>query len=199
MARLERVQHEPVKPNNRLERVEYTQLERSVAPPPSIPWETRPPRVVIVNTDTTEEYECQYNPTEVTRQLEVVYNVIQADGLGYTPLQYRNTNAQAISLAFDLQAISDNVQKMADALRFFESLCYPTQSESGLGSSPPPILVVWPNWISMTCVVQRWKESITRFKTADMRPMLGRIELEVMEARATAIYSQDVRFFGARR
>lgn len=161
--------------------------------------DARPPRVTIINTDTGEELEAQYNPTELSRGLEVAYNVIQADGLGFTPMQYRNTSAQALKLTFELSAISDSQDDMNRALRFYESLCYPTLSPSGKSLSPPPVLFVWPTYISMTCVVTKWQETTSKFSTATMEPILAKVEIELSEARLTALYSDDVRENGGWR
>ena len=152
------------------------------------PLDTRPPRVKIVNTEDGNELECQFNPTELARELEVAYNFISADGLGYSPVQYRSTGAQTIKIAFDLSAIGKDPAEMMKALRFFESLCFPLKTTG----APPPILLVWPNFISLTCVVTRWKEDTSMFRTKDMQPILGRVELDLAEARATALYSEDV-------
>lgn len=82
---------------------------------------------------------------------------------------------------------------------FFQSLCYP---EAGAGTvrrgAPPRVIVVWPKYLSMTCVVTDWRTTVERFNVAG-DPVVLQHKLGLEEIRDVRLSSSDVLTAGWRR
>lgn len=157
-------------------------------------------KVSIANLRTAETFDAQFNPEELEESISVNWTRITIPGMSHQVLQYSNTNNVEFSMDFYSTAFTEpNRIKIVDFRNFLESLCYASDQASSIGGGAPPrLLVVWPNVLSMTAVI----DSIDfKYKMFDADLNLKRMVASVkfIEIRDTRITSEEVRLNGSRR
>jgi len=160
-----------------------------------------PARLHLVDLRTGEDLEVQFNPEQLELVVGPVWKRLEVPGLPHQPQQYVGTTNAAFTL--DLYCMGHTTQfrqSIEDFERFLLSLCYPSEgADSVANGAPPRVLVVWPRFLSMTCIVggpvnfrhQRWAldGGVTRY--------MASVPLE--EIRDVRLTSEDVRRVGLRR
>jgi hypothetical protein len=118
----------------------------------------RPPRAMLVNLDTQEEYEFLFNPQTLDEKLEAKYNRIEIQGLSHERLSYKNTSNNIIPIELYLSQLSQDVIAGVGGSRpyiataqkkFLQSLVYPTDNQDYGFVGPPKVLFVWPRMVRM--------------------------------------------------
>jgi hypothetical protein len=175
----------------------------------------KPARVSITNLVTGEGWMAMFNPTQFEEGVGVNYTRQNVPGLSHKPLQYAGTDnykfelalyyrAQATDLAnpFAQSAVRDKKPKgLSDVLemrKFLQSLCYPVQSTTVGGGGPPRVLVVWPNVITLVCVVVGLKIQNRRFNV-EGTPVEYVANVTFEEIRDDRIDMDEVRDLGTER
>lgn len=105
--------------------------------------------------DRSQTVTAQYNPNEFTEKIKVNYATIKIPGLSHAPLQFSNTDNWKVS--FDLWWYSHNQAELDasnKARRLLQSWTIPDQAQNVEGGPPPRILVVWPQLLSVICVIR---------------------------------------------
>jgi hypothetical protein len=164
-----------------------------------------PPKAVLVNLETSEQFEFQFNPETFTESFGVNYAKHVVPGLGYQILQYIGTSNNVIPLALylsDLAAVSAGKAPSLDmntneAKKFLQSLCYPVRGPSGGWAAPPLCMFVWPKVVRFTCVVTELKFTHQRFFGDTLGVMALTAELTLEEIVPLQRYSEDVRQKGS--
>jgi hypothetical protein len=120
---------------------------------------TRPPRCVLVNVSTGESMTCLFNPTQLTEKLQVNWNRQVVPGLSHQVLQFQSTsNRQLTGVDFYLDRFFATQQpgdpNILEFRAFLRALTVPPAVTEGvLATAPPRVLVVWPNVLTIECVV----------------------------------------------
>ena len=120
---------------------------------------TRPPRCVLVNVSTAESMPCLFNPTHLTEKLQVNWNRQVVPGLSHQVLQFQSTsNRQLTGVEFYLDRFFATEQpgdpNILEFRAFLRALTVPPALTEGvLATAPPRVLVVWPNVLTIECVV----------------------------------------------
>jgi hypothetical protein len=120
---------------------------------------TRPPRCVLVNVSTGEAMPCLFNPTQLTEKLQVNWNRQVVPGLSHQVLQFQSTsNRQLTGVEFYLDRFFATEQpgdpNILEFRAFLRALTVPPAVTEGvLETAPPRVLVVWPNVLTIECVV----------------------------------------------
>ncbi|MER2566419.1 MAG: peptidoglycan-binding protein [Myxococcaceae bacterium] len=120
---------------------------------------TRPPRCVLVNVSTGESMTCLFNPTQLTEKLQVNWNRQVVPGLSHQVLQFQSTsNRQLTGVEFYLDRFFATEQpgdpNILEFRAFLRALTVPPAGTEGvLATAPPRVLVVWPNVLTIECVV----------------------------------------------
>ena len=120
---------------------------------------TRPPRCVLVNVSTGESMTCLFNPTQLTEKLQVNWNRQVVPGLSHQVLQFQSTsNRQLTGVDFYLDRFFATQQpgdpNILEFRAFLRALTMPPAVTEGvLATAPPRVLVVWPNVLTIECVV----------------------------------------------
>ena len=142
-----------------------------------------PRRVSLTNLETGEGWFAMFNPTQFTETVSVNWNRQSVLGLSHQPLQYGFTGNHIFSLdlfnraggptsnllnPFTEDAVRDktptrNLQDIAAVKKFLLALAYPIQATNVGGGGPPRVLVVWPNHLSLVCIVTGIQFASTRF------------------------------------
>ena len=119
----------------------------------------RAPRCVLVNVSTAEAMECLFNPTQLTEKLQVNWNHLVVPGLSHQVLQFQSTsNTQLSGIEFYLDRFfattlgSDTV--LGEFRAFLRALTVPVGgTETVATTAPPRVLVIWPEVLTVECVV----------------------------------------------
>jgi len=114
---------------------------------------------VLVNVWTGESMPCLFNPTQLTEKLQVNWNRQVVPGLSHQVLQFQSTsNRQLTGVEFYLDRFFATEQpgdpNILEFRAFLRALTAPPAVTEGvLATAPPRVLVVWPNVVTIECVV----------------------------------------------
>jgi hypothetical protein len=120
---------------------------------------TRPPRCVLVNVATAESIECLLNPTELSEKLQVNWNRLVVPGHSHQVLQFQSTSNTVLSgVEFYLDrffaSAHGNDSVLTEFRGFLRALTVPVaRTQSVTETAPPRVLVIWPNVLTVECVV----------------------------------------------
>lgn len=160
-----------------------------------------PARMSIANVSTGDSIDAQFNPTEFEEALEVNWARQTVPGLSHQPLQFVHTgNAKfTLELNFEAQDPTTDLDEIHRSRRFLQSLCYPRRGASDvIGGGPPRALFVWPNVVSLTCVVTALSFKYGRFNL-DGTPVQFTAKVMLEEIRDVRLLSEDVLQDGTQR
>jgi|SRR5579884_457019 len=160
-----------------------------------------PARMSIANVSTGDSIDAQFNPTEFEEALEVNWARQTVPGLSHQPLQFIHTgNAKfTLELNFEAQDPTTNLDEIHRSRRFLQSLCYPRRgADDVIGGGPPRALFVWPNVVSLTCVVTALSFRYGRFNL-DGTPVQFTAKVTLEEIRDVRLLSEDVLQDGTQR
>ena len=103
--------------------------------------------------------ECLFNPTQLTERLQVNWTRLAVPGLSHQVLQFQGTsNRQLAGVDFYLDRFFAQQQpSQVDILQFrgfLRALTVPPKGTEGvLATAPPRVLFIWPNVVTVECVV----------------------------------------------
>lgn len=148
------------------------------------------------------EIEAQFNPTELKEKIGVNYNRLAVVGLSHKPLQYQNTDNHTFDIELAFRVYDDTGNRLVDnefARRFLFSHCYPKRGAGTIvGGAPSRVLFVWPNFISMTCVITSVEVTHTFFSIdGTSYHFAARVALEAFNE--VRISSDDLTYYGTFR
>jgi len=103
--------------------------------------------------------ECLFNPTQLSEKLQVNWNRQVVPGLSHQVLQFQSTsNRQLVGVEFYLDRFlaaeepgDPNILRFRDFLRALT--VPPAATEGVLPTAPPRVLVIWPNVLTIECVI----------------------------------------------
>jgi hypothetical protein len=160
-----------------------------------------PARMSIANVSTGQSIEAQFNPTEFEEALEIQWARFLIPGLSHQPIQFFQTGNVKfpIELYFQAQDPTSGLEPMLLARRFLQSLCYPRRGAGDiLGGAPPRALFVWPNLVSLTCVITSLAFRYAFFNVLGTPTQLT-AKLALEEIRDVRLFSEDVLERGSQR
>ena len=160
-----------------------------------------PARMSIANVSTGASIDAQFNPTDFEEVLEVNWAHQTVPGLSHQPLQFVHTGNTEFNLElnFEAQDPTTDLGEIQHARRFLQSLCYPRRgAEDVTGGGPPRVLFVWPNTVSLTCVVTALGFRYGRFNL-DGTPVQFTARVTLEEIRDVRLLSEDVLRDGTQR
>jgi len=161
----------------------------------------RPARMSIANVSSGESVEAQFNPSEFEEALEVNWARQTVPGLSHQPLQFVNTGNTKVSLELNFEVLDPNtdLEQIHRSRRFLLSLCYPRRGAGDIiGGGPPRALFIWPNVVSLTCVITALSFRYGRFNL-DGTPVQFTAKVGLEEIRDVRLVSEDVLASGSRR
>ena len=119
----------------------------------------RPPRCVLVNVTSGESMECLFNPTQLSEKLQVNWNRLAVPGLSHQVLQFQSTaNRQLSGVEFYLDRYFAAEQpgdvNILEFRAFLRALTVPPEgTEDVAATAPPRVLFIWPEVVTVECVV----------------------------------------------
>ncbi len=119
----------------------------------------RAPRCLLVNIATAESVECLFNPVQLVEKVAVNWNRLVVPGLSHQILQFQSTgNRQFAGVEFYVSRFYAMEQPSdVDILTFrafLRALTVPSEESEGVSTTAPArVLFLWPNVLTMECVV----------------------------------------------
>lgn len=159
----------------------------------------RPERMSLTNLGSGESLEMQYNPTDVSEDLQAVYQHLTILGQGHEEQQYLNTKNHLVEFDLNFDALTGNGYDIGYARRFLMSLFYARRDANDIrGGAPPRVLFVWPNFMALQAQIPKLKIKHSRFaRTGQSTLYVASIGIE--EIRDARLLSEDVLLFGTQR
>jgi hypothetical protein len=179
-------------------------------------------KVTLIANPGTEQAEALtvlLNPSKLDLMIKVEWSRLPVVGLDYEVLHYSRTHSIMIPMSFHFSIfeqarqqiggtpdpvtqmqtavqsgivpVSSLKQASIDFVQFLESLGFPTRT----GLRPPTVKLYWPNVVSMYCVMDEVKFTMTKFDKT-LAPIIYQADVMWIEARTTRRYSEDVRVNG---
>jgi len=158
----------------------------------------RPPRCTLVNLTSGEELVCLANPTELTETIAVNWNRVAVPGLSHQVLQFGSTNNRqltGVELYFDRFLLAEEPQApdLLTFRNFLLALTVPLAAAGGAPpAAPPRMLFVWPQLLTMECVVASVELRYQRF-ALDGSVLAYTAALELEEILDVRVTSEDRR------
>lgn len=160
----------------------------------------RPARILIANKSTGKSITAQFNPTEFEEALDVDWARHTIPGLSHQPLQFVHTGNTKFTMELNFVAITaEELKQIHFARRFLQSLCYPPRGAADVtGGGPPRALFIWPNVVSLNCVINSLAFKYTRFNL-DGTPVAFTVKVALEEIRDVRLLSEEVLEDGTER
>lgn len=152
-----------------------------------------PSRLTLTDLNSGVTIEAQFNPTQLVERLGANWEAMEVPGLSHKPLHFMNTSNEQQVMTLWFRAISRaELDRIHAARRFLKSLTFPTSGADDLQSgSPPRVLVVWPQMVSMIMVLRTLTMTHLVFNR-EARSVQFTADLEWEEIRDWRITSEDV-------
>jgi len=164
-------------------------------------------RASLINEDTGQVREFLINPEELTTKIEVEWNRAAALGGSSQRLSYQHTNNMKFDLTLrynrivyaERRRVGSSASEQLRAAKDFEgnrlylmSLCYPRgRTTDILRRSPPPCLLLWPNYLAVRVVVTSLDITDKLFAT-NGAPIMFEAKLGLEEHRTYRLVSREV-------
>lgn len=159
----------------------------------------KPVRVAITNLRTFETKEVLANPRELEVVVDVEWTEQKIPGLSHTVLQYENTGNVGFPMELYLSEYQYSKEIVEDWRNFLWAFAYADYDASDiLEGAPARMMIVWPNVLSLTCVLRRISMKHVSF-ALDGRATRSIATIQTMEIRDVRIGASDVRVQGIRR
>ena len=162
----------------------------------------------VENTTSLREFTFPMNPTELEESIDVNWVEQRVVGHSHPILQYTGTgphNLPGVKFYVSAHALSQERNKNLDGddvlefKRFLQSLTVPRGNAGDIvGGSPPRVLFIWPNVVSLVCVVRNVRFRHLRF-ARDGSVLVYVATVTFSEIRDARMTSEEVFFEGSRR
>lgn len=168
-----------------------------------------PVRGFLVDLNSGLEWGFPMNPTELAESINVNWREQAVVGMSHPIMQYVGTGAHALpSVTFRVDAyqmsreLGRNVTT-SDVLgfkRFLQSLTVPPRgAENVTGGSPPRVLFVWPDVVSLTVVVRTAEFRYLKFARETGAPLVYDARVTFSEVRDERMTSEQLLNEGSMR
>jgi len=154
-----------------------------------------PEHMTVVNLASGDELEAQFNPTELEESIGAEYASLTIVGLSHKLLQFIASNNDTFKFTMMFSSANGGPvgqRGIERARRFLRSLVKPRSTAGTIKTAGAPrALFVWPNLLSVTCVLKTatFKHSRFNFNGASV---FYSAECVLEEIRDTLITSEDV-------
>lgn len=153
-------------------------------------WDQKELAGYLVDVDTGERLEFQYNPSEITDEKGTDYAAIKIPGLSHPRYQYVAGEARRISLRIGL--FKGPVKQQVHWLR---SLLYPEHAGTMLKNAPHRVLLIFGDlYPGVTCIVRQVRARyFGLFDRDNLLPQQAEVELTLEEFVSESVDWKQVR------
>jgi hypothetical protein len=149
-------------------------------------------RLYIINTETGDTLEAQFNPDELVETFEAKWNNVTIPGLSHELLQFSNSASDKISFKLfftgmrpaghktEIQGVSEVMDAIQYARRLLKAWTTPTPNAYNvLGSAPPTLVLIWPQTLSFKCIISKVEFKISNWDKSEFERGPSRAEASI--------------------
>lgn len=161
-----------------------------------------PERMSLVNLANGAQLDAQFNPEELQESIGAVYAKQAVLGYSHQVKQFVHTEDLGVTFTLYFSSFDgpDRHKLNMAARRFLHAACYPRALGAGTlaHAGAPRVLFVWPELVSLTCVVTKVAFTHRRFRRAGA-PVVFAAAVSIEEIRDAFIGMEDVFAVGTER
>jgi hypothetical protein len=164
----------------------------------------KPPRVSFTDLRTAESFDMPFTPEGFSEKVSPQWNRQAILGMSHQNLQFGYTDNYQISGMVFPFLLPDppgpgGLTMLDDGRRFLMSLCYPSETADSVRTGGPPrVLILWPNLLSLTCVLDGLTITHQAFNS-EGNTVRFTASVDLVEIRDVRLTSETVRARGTRR
>ena len=144
--------------------------------------------------DPRTQFTPQFNPTELSEKLGVIWAKKTVVGQSHQVLHYVATenNGFDFTLFFDARTEEQAARNMKARI-FLQAICFPRRVMAGNspGGAPPRLLFIWPQMVSLTAVINSVEFTYSQFASSGV-PITFVAKVQLEEIRDFRLYVDDV-------
>lgn len=147
-----------------------------------------------MNLVTSAIHEPMFNPETLEEVIAVNYTAGQVPGYSQAVEQFLNTDSCKFSFELFYTCVGEGpagLKRVNDAYLFLKSLTHPHRSESVKRGGPPRFLFVWPNLITLTCLLKQITFTHTQFNSQGSS-IAWKAKIQITEVRDVFVGMDDI-------
>jgi len=144
----------------------------------------------LVDAETNERLEFQYNPSAITDEKSTSYAAIKIPGMSHPRYQYVSGEPRRIS--FKIELFKEDVKQKA---LWLQSLQYPEHSGSMMKNAPHRVILIFGDlYPGVTCIVKQVKvRFFSLFDQENLKPLRAEVDISLEEYVDESINFSEVR------
>lgn len=166
-----------------------------------------PRKLILTDIETGESKIVQFNPVEVSVEGDPQYQRLKHPAGSYQRLSFEGRNNDVVSFELVVDALSKSIAGTTFATEFeafLLSLRHPPDEPDAIATAAPhEVLLTWPGWIAIVCVMTKCKLKARRFATPAVNdqpvPTLVIYDLAFEESRRLSLGAESTRIVGLQR
>ena len=154
------------------------------------PWETPPAKGCLVDSETGEEMEFQYNPSEVLDEKSAHFAAVRIPGMSHP--RYQFVSGEPRKIAFRLRFFKGDAR---EKVAWLQSLLYPEHSGTMLKNAPHRVVFVFGDLFpGLLCVVREAKVRYHGlFEPETLLPQQADVDVVLEECAEESVPYSEVR------
>ncbi len=160
------------------------------------------PAMTLVNMVTGDARTAQFNPEQFTEAIGVNYARLQVPGLSHTRKHFINTEDVKFDLELAYHCVDGSGPKGLKAIledrKFLYAMTHPWRADSIRRGGAPRTLFIWPNFISLSCVITNLLFTYTLFNKQGA-PVSYKAKVTLEEIRDVFVSMEDILDLGTQR
>jgi hypothetical protein len=143
-----------------------------------VSWDKQPIKGYLVDADTGDRLEFQYNPNNISDEKSTSYAAIKIPGMSHPRYQY--VAGEPRRIVFKIELFKDSVKQKVDWLR---SLQYPEHAGSMLKNAPHRVILIFGDlYPGVTCIVRMVKARyFGMFDQTNLAPQRAEVDITLEE------------------
>ena len=153
-------------------------------------WDKQPIKGYLVDADTGDRLEFQYNPNNISDEKSTSYAAIKIPGMSHPRYQY--VAGEPRRIVFKIELFKDSVKQKVDWLR---SLQYPEHAGSMLKNAPHRVILIFGDlYPGVTCIVRMVKARyFGLFDQTNLAPQRAEVDITLEEVVDQSVNWSEVR------
>lgn len=155
----------------------------------------------LVDVETRERFQMQYNPSEIADTKETTYASIVVPGMSHPRYQFVAGGARRITFTLHLLHTDTTGKTVSQRCHWLRSLQYPEHTGKMLTQAPHRVLLFFGQlYPGVECMVREAKiQYHSQFDPATLLPLRATVELTLEEFVRTSVNASTVRKGGVQR
>ncbi len=153
-------------------------------------WDKQPIKGYLVDADTGDRLEFQYNPNNISDEKSTSYAAVKIPGMSHPRYQY--VAGEPRRIVFKVELFKASVKQKVDWLR---SLQYPEHAGSMLKSAPHRVVLIFGDlYPGVTCIVRMVKARyFGLFDQTNLAPQRAEVDITLEEVVDQSVNWSEVR------